>query len=103
MKNDSHPLIQALKFNAKPTGPAFAPMEGPRTFEINHEEIPGLPGKRVGEKITVSLEGHIHSQNNDGKTMMHVASVKPDSDEMTAKQNPGRVTNSKSGSVADPQ
>lgn len=103
MKNEDHPLMQALKAHAKPSGPAFVPMEGPRTFEINHDEIPGLPGKAVGEHISVHLEGHIHSQHNDGHAVMHVAEVKPDTNEMTAKENPGRKTPSGSGAIVTTQ
>jgi len=72
MKNDNHPLVKAMQSRIKSSGPPFAPMQGPRTFEIQHHEIPGLPGRRVGEPITVSLKGHIHSQHNDGKAVMHV-------------------------------
>lgn len=102
MKNENHPLIQALKGRskspvAKDPFPAF---DSPRTFEVQHTEIPGLPGKHVGEHISVRLEGHVHSQHNDGKTIMHVASVKPDSTEMTQKENPDKVTPSKSGAVS---
>jgi hypothetical protein len=63
-------------------------MEGPRTFSIEHKEIPGLPGKKVGEGISVKLTGHVHSQHNDGHMVMHVDSVKPDSSEMMDKENP---------------
>lgn len=103
MKNSDHPLMQALKSknsSGKPPEHPFAQFEAPRSFEINHEEIPGLPGKKVGEAISVRLEGHVHSQNNDGHAVMHVASVKPDSTEMTDKENEGRKTPSESGAVS---
>lgn len=89
MKNDHLPLIQALKgkTKSKPDSPVL-PFESPRVFELQHKEIPGLPGRRVGEPITVNLHGHIHSQHNDGRTLIHVASVKPDSASMEKKENP---------------
>lgn len=90
MKNSNHPLIKALqsKTNKPFSGPMNAPMEGPRHFEIGHHELPNLAGQKVGTPITVSLKGHIHSQHHDGKAVMHVDSVKPDSSDMENKQNP---------------
>lgn len=103
MKNESHPLMRALKARMRPSGPAFAPEEGPRTFTVKHTEIPGLPGKKVGEDISVHLHGHIHSQSNDGHAVIHVAAVKPDSTEMTQKQYPHSKTPSKTGSMVTTQ
>ena len=89
MKNDSHPLLQALKARSKSTAnPKMEPFEMPRSLQIDHGEIPGLPGRKVGEPITVTLSGHIHSQSNDGHAVMHIASVKPDSKEMDEKESP---------------
>jgi hypothetical protein len=89
MKNANLPIIQALKGRAKPRpSTTFDQFEMPRTFEVQHHEIPGLPGRKVGEKLSVRLQGHVHSQHADGKTVIHVASVKPDSDEMKEKTNP---------------
>lgn len=100
MKNDGIPLIQALKGRAQPKGHAPLPQfEGPRSFDLQHHEIPGLPGKHVGEHISVTLHGHVHSQHSDGHAVMHVASVKPDSTEMTKKEHPDMATPSKSGAV----
>jgi hypothetical protein len=102
--NENSPLIQALKGRAKPKPEtSFDQFEPPRSFEIKHEEIPGLPGRKVGEKLSVRLEGHIHSQHNDGRSVMHVASVKPDTDAMTAKEHPDLKTPSKSGAVVTTQ
>ncbi len=83
MKNDHLPLIQAMKGRAKtvPGEPSFAPP--PRTFEIKHEEIPGLPGRKVGEALSVRVHGKIHQQSADGHAVMHVSSVKPDSQDLT--------------------
>lgn len=91
MKNSDHPLMQALKArnsSGKPPEHPFAEFEAPRSFEIKHAEIPSLPGKKVGDAISVRLEGHVHSQNNDGHAVMHVSSVKPDSSEMKDAENP---------------
>lgn len=89
MKNDHLPIIQALKGRSKPKGDTSLPQfEAPRTFEIQHSEIPGLPGRKVGEHISVTLQGHVHSQSNDGRAVMHVSSVKPDSEAMTKEENP---------------
>lgn len=89
MKNDHLPIVQALKAKAKKSStPEMPPFETPRTFEVQHSEIPGLPGRRVGEPITVNLHGHIHSQHHDGRAIIKVASVKPDSQKMAAKENP---------------
>ncbi len=89
MKNSHLPIIQALKNKNKPMKEVPSPvMDFPRTFEVKHSEVPGLAGHRVGEHISVNLKGKIHSQNADGHAILHVASVKPDSSEMKAKQNP---------------
>lgn len=89
MKNDHLPLIRALGKKAKPANlPDLPTFESPRVFEIKHHEITGIAGRRVGEKVSVHLRGHIHSQHNDGRTVMHVSSIKPDSDEMKDKQYP---------------
>lgn len=102
MKVDN-PIIQAMKDRStKQVGATpFDPFDEGRLFELQHDKdtIPGLPGRRVGEGISVNLEGHVHSQH-DGKTMMRVTSVKPDSTEMTAKENPDSGTPSKSGAVS---
>lgn len=90
MRNDNLPLVQALRARAKNKPEAEGPVQSleiPRTFELQHTDIPGLPGRRVGEAITVNLNGHIHSQH-DGRTIIRVASVKPDSKEMEAQANP---------------
>lgn len=92
MKNSHLPLIQALKNRMKPKEEMLGPAEAPRTFELSHDEIPGLAGHQVGEHISVNLAGQIHSQHADGHAIMHVASVKPDSNEMVSKENPDRVT-----------
>lgn len=89
MLGDNSPLIQALKGKAKPKEETPLPQfDAPRTVMIHHDEIPGLPGRHVGERIAVNLEGHIHSQSNDGHAVMHVASVKPDTSGMEKKQYP---------------
>lgn len=103
MKNDHLPLLQALRGRSKPKTDSVQPIEMPRAFEIQHHEIPGLPGKKVGDHISVNLAGHIHSQNNDGHAVMHVSSVKPDSTEMTDKANPGRKTPSMTGAAVTTQ
>ncbi len=89
MKNDNHPLIAALKGKAKPFGNTNLPnLQSPRTLEVQHHEIPGLPGRHVGEPITVNVHGHIHSQSNDGHAVMHISSVKPDTSGTEKKQYP---------------
>jgi hypothetical protein len=89
MKNDNSPLIQALKGRTRPKlENALPQFEAPRAITIHHHEIPGLPGRRIGEQISVRLQGHIHSQNNDGHTVVHVSSVKPDSEGMEKEGNP---------------
>lgn len=91
MKNDHLPLIQALKARSKKKSEpdvSIPPFESLRTFDVQHSEIPGLPGRRIGEPITVNLHGHIHSQHSDGRAVIKVASVKPDTKEMDAKENP---------------
>ncbi len=99
--NENSPLIQALKGKAKPKGEtSFDEFKPPRTFEIHHGEVPGLPGRQVGEPITVSLSGHIHSQHNEGHAVMHVDEVKPDTNKMTEKEHPDLKTPSKSGAVS---
>jgi hypothetical protein len=102
MKVDN-PIIQAMKDRSKKQVGAtpFDPLDEGRLFELQHDQdtIPGLPGKRVGEAMTVNLTGHVHSQHN-GKTMMRVTSVKPDSDDMTEEENPDLKTPSESGAVS---
>lgn len=89
MKNSDLPLIQALKNKSNQTkGPAVPSFDQPRAFEVKHAEIPGLAGHRVGEHISVNLKGRIHSQHANGHAVVHVSSVKPDSSQMKAKQNP---------------
>lgn len=88
MKGDNLPIIQALKGKQKPQSGPVPQFEAPRTFDIHHGEVPGLPGRRVGEPITVKLEGHVHSQYNDGHAVMHVSSVKPDTSGTEKEQYP---------------
>lgn len=103
-RNETSPLIQALRKRAPSNSIAdFHPAEMPRTFELKHHEMPNLAGQRVGSPITVSLKGHIHSQHADGHTVMHVAAVKPDTNAMTDKANPGRKTPSDSGAIVTTQ
>lgn len=79
MKNDNLPLVQALRNSGKKGTPANVPeIQAPRTIMVHHSEIPGLPGRRVGEPVTVNIQGHIHSQHADGHAIVHVSSVKPD-------------------------
>lgn len=88
MRGDHLPIIQALKNRQKSKA---APVQGPdlpRTLMVHHHEIPGLPGRKVGEPVTVRIQGHIHSQSNDGHAVVHVASIKPDSSETEKKQYP---------------
>jgi len=81
MKGDHLPIIQALKgkMKLKSKHTAFDTFEPPRSLQVNHHEVPGLPGRKVGESISVRLHGHIHSQNSEGHAIVHVSSVKPDS------------------------
>lgn len=103
MKNADLPLMQALKGRAKPKGnTTFDKFEPPRTFEIHHHEIPGLPGKRVGEHISVNLKGQVHSQH-EGKTVVHINDIKPDSSEMTKESYPDKKTPSHSGAIVTTQ
>ncbi len=96
MKNSHLPLLQALKGRQPAKASDLGSLdEPPRTLQIQHDEIPGLPSRKVGEKISVNLEGHVHSQHNDGHAIMHVSSVKPDSTERTAQENPEKTTPSK--------
>ncbi len=91
MKNDHLPIIQALKGRQPaPKADVFDPM--PRTFEVKHSDVPGLSEKKVGTPLSVVLRGKIHMQHGDGHALMHVDSVKPDSDEMAQKENPGSKT-----------
>lgn len=83
MRNSHLPLIQAMKNRMKPKEEPFSPPEMPRTFELKHGEVSGLAGRKVGEGISVKLKGMIHSQHAEGHAIMHVSSVKPDSDETT--------------------
>lgn len=79
MKNDNLPLVKALQNRGKKGTPAnVLPIQAPRTFELKHDEITGLPGRKVGDSISVHLHGHIQSQHNEGHAVMHVSSVKPD-------------------------
>jgi len=80
MKNETHPLMQALKAKAKPQSDSLHSLAPSRQLTIHHHEIPGLPGRKIGEQISVNLKGRIHSQSADGHAVMHVASIKPDSD-----------------------
>lgn len=88
MKNDHLPLIQALKGRQKPKDDTAQLDMPPRTMMIHHTEIPGLPGRKVGEPITVNVQGHIHSQHNDGHAIVHVSSIKPDTSGTEKKQYP---------------
>lgn len=89
MKNDHLPIIQALKGRQKPKSETPLPQfEAPRMIHVNHSEVPGLPGRKVGEPITVHVTGHVHSQHNEGHAIMHVSSVKPDTSGTEKKQYP---------------
>lgn len=92
MKNNNLPIIQALKAKMRPKGePTIHDFQSPRTFEIQHHEIPGLVNKKVGDPVTVSLTGQINSQHSDGKAIMHVASVKQSGDSPKADNPPVSV------------
>lgn len=86
MKHANMPLIQALKGRSKlkPT----ETLEGPRIFEVKHDEVTGLPGRKVGDQISVHLTGRIHSQHADGHALIHVDHVKPDTSAMDHKEDP---------------
>lgn len=89
MKGDELPIIQALKGKQKSKGETPLPqLEAPRSVMVHHSEIPGLPGRQVGETVAVRLEGHIHSQHNDGHAIVHVNSIKPDTSSTEKKQYP---------------
>lgn len=53
--------------------------EVPTYLNLKHSDIPGLPGRKVGETVTVRVSGHIQSQHNDGHAVMEVHDVSPDS------------------------
>lgn len=74
----SNPLVDALG-KGKSTAPSldFETMPS-RMLEVHHSEIPGLPGKYPGEKITVRLEGHI-SHPGATSSIMQVHHISPDS------------------------
>lgn len=102
MKNDNSPLIQALRGKAKPKpSTEFDKFEPPRTFQVHHGEVPGLPGRRVGDQISVSLHGKIHSQSADGHAIVHVDRVeaKPDSMDRTKENYPDFKATSRSGAI----
>lgn len=104
MKNENMPLIQALRgrVKSKPE-PSFDQFKPSRTFQIDHSEVPGLPGRAVGDHISVNLHGKIHSQSADGHAIMHVSSVKPDTEEGTKKEYPEQKTPSESGALVRTQ
>lgn len=88
MRNANLPIIQALKGHMKPKGETpLHQFQTPRTLEVHHHEIPGLPGRKPGEAIAVNLKGHV-LHHSDGKSVIHVSSVAPDSTDMTNKENP---------------
>lgn len=77
MRNKSNPLAEAMGHKATPPSIDFKDVPS-RQIEIHHSEIPGLPGRHVGEHITVSLQGHIAS-HEDGHSVLEVHHVAPDS------------------------
>lgn len=102
MRNENSPLIQALKGRVKPKeSTSFDKFEPPRTFQIKHGEVPGLPGRPVGEHVSVRIHGKIHSQSADGHAIVHVDRVdaKPDSSDRTKEDYPDLKANSKSGAL----
>lgn len=76
-----NPLVSALgKNRAIPPSIKFEDVPS-RMLEVHHSEIPGLPGRKPGEHITVSVQGHI-SSHEDGKSTLQVHHVAPDSEAM---------------------
>lgn len=76
-----NPLVSALsKGRATPPSIKFEDVPS-RTLEVNHSEIPGLPGRHPGEHITVSVQGHI-SSHGDGTSTLQVHHIAPDSPAM---------------------
>lgn len=82
MKNEDHPLVRALSRDKGSAGGDSKMLdfdEIPTYLNLKHSDIPGLPGRKVGEQITVNVSGHIHSQHNDGHAVMEVHHIAPDS------------------------
>lgn len=76
----SNPLVEAMS-KGKATAPSLNFETVPsRMLEVHHSEIPGLPDRHPGEKITVRLEGHI-SHPGENSSIMQVHSISPDSPE----------------------
>lgn len=86
MKNDEHPMIQAMmKKKGKQSEPMMALPESSRHLEIKHEELPGLGTHAVGKTISAVVHGTIHSQHANGHAMIEISHIKPHTE--NAKEN----------------
>lgn len=83
--NENHPLVKAIQGQkGKPSGEPFAPMEGPRSLKILHDEMTALPDVPVGESVSVNVSWKVHTHGN-GYSTIHVDNIKPDSGGMAKK------------------
>lgn len=77
MKNDSHPLLQALKRR----GPSETSLpEADRIFQIKKEDIPAGVAFDAGDNARFAIHGKIRSTHDDGSLMMHVQKVEHQAD-----------------------
>lgn len=82
MKNDNHPIVQAMLSKRGPSTSGSTPfdmMEPSRHLEIKHAELPGLGNVAVGSKVTAMVHGTVRSQHSDGHSMIEIHQIKPDS------------------------
>lgn len=71
MKNDSHPLMQALKKRSGPSE-SFAMPEPDRIFQLKKEDIPAGKTFDAGDNAKFVIHGKIRSTHDDGSLMMAV-------------------------------
>jgi len=80
MKNDSHPLLQALKKRGKSEESAFTLPEPDRLFQLKKEDIPAGRTFDAGDNAKFAIHGKIKSIHDDGTLMMHVHKVEHQAD-----------------------
>ena len=89
MKNDSHPLLQALKRRSNGSEAPSLPMpEEERLFQIKKEDIPPLAKFDAGDNAKFVVHGKIRSTHDDGTMMMQVHKVEHQNDDQDATEAP---------------
>lgn len=88
MKNDNHPLLQALRRRSGSDAPSLPMPEQERLFQIKKEDIPPLAKFDAGDNAKFVIHGKVRSTHDDGTMMMQVHKVEHQADSQDAAEAP---------------